>query len=210
MHPRDKKRWEEKVAKYEALIAEDGEKAQNSGSDSTKQDRGGINPLETCRAIERFVEKGETVVIVSESVQSAGRRLSRTVGKGGQVICISSDSAILEKRRDSDNCEYRLGTIQHAPVADHVADSVILYGVLEREVGKYRDLARIVKDSGQVVFPAIVLVKEEDILVYDEKLGANENGDGGHPDALTNAEVTNILVKAGLRVNEGKHGLFSS
>ena len=77
-----------------------------------------------------------------------------------------------------------MGTIQHAPVADHVADSVILYGVLEREVGKYRDLARIVKDSGQVVFPAIVLVKEEDILVYDEKLGANENGDGGHPDAL--------------------------
>jgi precorrin-6B methylase 2 len=155
----------------------------------------------------------------------------RKVGETGRAIGVDMTPEMLAKARRNtasyrertglDNVEFRLGEIEHLPVADDSVDAIISNCVINLSTQKeqvWREIARVLKPGGRVAVSDIALTQELPTAVLDkveayvgcvsgavtvatteamakaaglEVVGLDQNGD--HVDAMTESIEDNIF-----------------
>lgn len=102
---------------------------------------------------------------------------AKKVGKSGKVIGVDMTPKMIEtarkieKGRGFTNTEFRLGEIEHLPVADNSVDLVISNCVINLSTDKaqvFKDILRVLKPGGRISISDMVHIKELPQSVLDD------------------------------------------
>jgi len=148
------------------------------------------------------LQPGETVVDLGSGGGFDCFLAAKQVGGAGKVIGVDMTPDMLSKARanaekmEAKNVEFRLGEIEHLPVADNSADIIMSNCVINLSPDKhrvYRDAFRILKPGGRLAISDIVAIAPlpEEIQQNLELVSACVGG------ASTFDETNDMLVKAG-------------
>jgi SAM-dependent methyltransferase len=153
------------------------------------------------------LKPGETVLDLGSGggfdVFIAGRK----VGATGRALGVDMTPEMLGKARNNlahyrketglDNVEFRLGEIEHLPVADNSVDAIISNCVINLSPDKtqvWREMARVLKPGGRVAVSDMALVKPlppEVLKLVEARIGCVAG-------AVLVSETGRMAVEAGL------------
>lgn len=128
------------------------------------------------------IKEGDTVVDLGSGAGNDAFVARALVGESGKVIGIDMTSAMIDKARENadtlgfNNVEFRLGDIEHIPIAANRADVVVSNCVLNLVPDKrqaFAEMYRILKPGGHFSVSDVVLRGElPDALKHDAEMYA--------------------------------------
>ena len=161
------------------------------------------NPLEHAQ-----LKPGETVLDLGSGGGIDCFLAAREVGPTGRAIGVDMTSAMLQRARataakvGATNVEFRLGEIEHLPVADASIDCIISNCVVNLSPEKdqvFREALRVLKPGGRLVVSDLVLTRPLDEAVRNDVAlyvgcvaGASPKQD--YLDAIARAGFTGVEV----------------
>ena len=144
------------------------------------------------------LKKGETVIDLGCGGGFDVFLAAEEVGPSGKVIGVDMTPEMIEKARKNaannelENVEFRLGEIEHLPVADNKADVIISNCAINLSVDKravYKEAYRVLKPGGRLAISDIL--KKDDL---PEEIAADiENYSNCISGALKEEELEKIL-----------------
>jgi SAM-dependent methyltransferase len=122
------------------------------------------------------IEEGETVLDLGSGGGVDCFLAAEKVGKGGKVIGVDMTPEMIDKARENakmgkyENVEFRLGEIEHLPVADNSVNLIISNCVINLAPDKkkvFEEAFRVLKPGGRIMVSDIVLKKELPEFIRD-------------------------------------------
>ena len=148
------------------------------------------------------LEPGETVLDLGSGAGFDCFLAAREVGEAGRVIGVDMTPEMVERarenveRNDAENVEFRLGEIEHLPVADETVDVAISNCVINLSPDKprvYREAYRVLRPGGRLSISDVVLTAPVPV----ERRGDPDSVAGCVAGAAPKGEVEAMLRDAG-------------
>jgi len=148
------------------------------------------------------IKEGETIVDLGSGAGVDVFLAAKQTGPNGKVIGVDMTPEMIDRARRNKkqdeyaNVEFRLGEIEHLPIADNSVDLMISNCVINLSLDKsqvFKDTYRVLKPGGRILISDVVLEEKFPEIIQKEL----DKMPGCVSRASTKAEYIDVIRKAG-------------